>query len=74
MKKILLLFSLSFSFLFVAGSVINSKKNKPQILVARVVMNIELLSGGESSYEVSCYNLGSVDCPGKGIKVEYMYY
>lgn len=37
-----------------------------------LLMNIEALASGESYVPMDCLGKGSVDCPGMGVKVEYV--
>lgn len=46
---------------------LNSKQEIDDLLLA----NIEALAFGEG-VPVDCMGYGSVDCPGKGVKVEYV--
>jgi len=46
----------------------NTEKKTDDLLL----MNIEALASGESYVPTACLGNGSVDCPIKGIKVEYV--
>lgn len=47
---------------------LNTEKKTDDLLL----MNIEALASGESYVPMYCIGNGSVDCPGMGIKVEYV--
>lgn len=47
---------------------LNTEKKTDDLLL----MNIEALASGESNVPIGCFGSGSVDCPGMGIKVEYV--
>jgi hypothetical protein len=47
---------------------LNTEKKTDGLLL----MNIEALASGESYVPMDCLGKGSVDCPGMGVKVEYV--
>lgn len=47
---------------------LNTEKKTDSLLL----MNIEALASGENNAPTTCFGSGSVDCPGMGVKVEYV--
>lgn len=48
---------------------LNTKQEMDDLLL----MNVEALASGEGNVPIDCVGKGSVDCPGIGVKVEYVF-
>lgn len=67
-KKVFIAVSLCTACAVSAFKGLNTEKKTDDLLL----MNIEALASGESYVPMICAGNGSVDCPGMGIKVEYV--
>lgn len=70
MKKKVVVIS---SLLIVAAFICSYSDSEKAGLNALLVENVEALAGGEYDDTTNCWNDGSVDCPYRNLKVEYVF-